>query len=159
MADFRIFLSAVTSEFGKARDNLADALQSYDDLTVRVQRSFRHDPNAQSLLHQLAIYIKNCDAVVCLIGTRSGAGFPKPAEAAPFVSKGILPAALDRASYTQWEFLLASHFRRRCLVYLASQNFTPEERECPEDDIPELQSTFVEHILRVWTSRSFFGSP
>jgi hypothetical protein len=39
---FRVFLSAVTSEFGTARDALANDLQSHD-VIVPVQRSFRHD--------------------------------------------------------------------------------------------------------------------
>jgi hypothetical protein len=39
-AEFRVFLSAVTSEFGAARDALANDLQARD-LQLRVQRSFR----------------------------------------------------------------------------------------------------------------------
>ena len=73
MAGFRVFLSAVTSEFGPARDALADDLQGHDDVTVRVQRSFRDDPGADTLLHKLRNYIAGCDVVVCLIGARSGA--------------------------------------------------------------------------------------
>jgi hypothetical protein len=41
-ADFKVFFSAVSGEFEAARD----ALQAVDGITVRIQRSFRHDPNA-----------------------------------------------------------------------------------------------------------------
>jgi hypothetical protein len=48
--------------------------------------------------------------VVCVIGNRSGAGFPQPAEAEPYAR--LLPPDMPRASYTQWEFLLARKHRR-----------------------------------------------
>jgi hypothetical protein len=41
-AEFRVFLSAVTSEFGMARDAVANDLQARD-LQLRVQRSFRQE--------------------------------------------------------------------------------------------------------------------
>lgn len=106
----RVFLSAVRSEFGAERDALADALRAHDGMTVRVQRSFRHNPDAETLLHQLPNYMERCDPVVCLIGTRSGASFPQPGEAAPFLARAILPPGIAEASYTQWEFFRARHF-------------------------------------------------
>jgi Domain of unknown function (DUF4062) len=84
MDQFRVFISAVTSEFGSARDALANDLQSHDDLIVRVQRSFRYDDNAETLLHKLRNYIETCDVVIFLIGTRSGTGFPTAIEAERF---------------------------------------------------------------------------
>jgi hypothetical protein len=36
MAGFRVFLSAVSSEFAGARDALANDLQGHDDVTVKV---------------------------------------------------------------------------------------------------------------------------
>ena len=120
MAVFRVFLSAVSSGFASARDRLADDLQAHD-VTVRVQRSFRHDEAAGTLLHKLRNYIESCDVVVCLIGPRSGAGFPVAPEAAAF--PGILPAGVTEASYTQWEFFFARHFNRRCLVTVRIVSF------------------------------------
>jgi hypothetical protein len=49
---FRVFLSAVTSELGLARDAVANDLQARD-LQWRVQRSFRHMPGADTLLRLL----------------------------------------------------------------------------------------------------------
>jgi hypothetical protein len=146
MAEFRVFLSAVSSEFGSARDAVANDLQSHD-LIVRVQRSFRHDPNAETLLKQLANYIESCDAVVCLLGTRSGAGFPQPVEAAPFLEMNILPSGITVASYTQWEFFLTRKLGRRCLVYFATDRFRPDEADVPVGDRPELQSAFATHVM------------
>jgi hypothetical protein len=151
MAALRVFLSAVSSEFGSARDALANDLQSHD-VTVRVQRSFRHDGKADTLLHKLHNYIESCDAVVCLAGTRSGAGFPKPGEAAPFVD--MLPDGFTEASYTQWEFFFARHFKRRCLVYFATNKFRRDKRVSPARDRPKLQTSFATHIKSLgvqWT--------
>ena len=71
-AAFRVFLSAVTSEFELAHDAVASDLQARD-LQLRVQRSFRQEPGADTLLRLLHDYIRECDAVVCVIGARSGA--------------------------------------------------------------------------------------
>ena len=96
-AAFRVFLSAVTSEFELARDAVASDLQARD-LQLRVQRSFRQEPGSDTLLQLLHDYIRECDAVVCVIGTRSGA-CPSPAAAAAFAQ--LLPAGISEASYTR----------------------------------------------------------
>jgi hypothetical protein len=56
MADFRVFLSAVTSEFGTARDALAADLRSRDTL-VRVQSDFRQEADTDTTLKKLHEYI------------------------------------------------------------------------------------------------------
>jgi hypothetical protein len=63
-ADFRIFLSAVTSEFGTARDALAADLRSRDTL-VRVQSDFRQEADSDTTLKKLHDYIRDCSAVDC----------------------------------------------------------------------------------------------
>ena len=88
---FRVFLSAVTSEFGTARDAVANDLQARD-IGLRVQRSFRQEPGADTLLRLLHDYIRDCDAVVCVIGARSGA-CPSPAAAAEFGT--VLPVTIQ----------------------------------------------------------------
>ena len=79
-AEFRVFLSAVTSEFGTARDAVPNDLQARE-LQLRVQRSFRQEPGADTLLRLLHDYIRDCNAV-CVIGARSGP-CPSPAEFRP----------------------------------------------------------------------------
>src|SRR6516165_1407347 len=108
-AEFRIFLSAVSSEFGAARDGLAADLRSRDTL-VRVQSDFRQEAGSDTTLKKLHDYICDCSAVVCVIGTRSGA-CPPPGEAAPFLE--MLPPGISEASYTQWEIFFARHYKRR----------------------------------------------
>ena len=141
-AEFRVFLSAVTSEFGVARDALANDLQARD-LQLRVQRSFRQEPGTDTLLRLLHDYIGECSAVVCVIGTRSGA-CPPPAAAAEFAH--LLPMGITEASFTQWEFFFARAHKRRLSLYIAAADYRPD-REAPSgDDFPELQKAFVKCI-------------
>jgi hypothetical protein len=139
---FRVFLSAVTSEFGKARDAIGADLRSRDTL-VRVQSDFRQEWGSDTTLKKLHDYIRECSAVVCVIGKRSGA-VPPPAAAAPF--NDMLPPGIAAASCTQWEFFFARHFKRRLSIYIATNDHAPESDPDGEDD-PELQTAFIAHIV------------
>jgi hypothetical protein len=141
-ADFRVFLSAVTSEFGSARDAVANDLRARD-LQLRVQRSFRQEPGADTLLRLLHDYIRDCSAVVRVIGTRSGA-CPSPTAAAEFAH--LLPPGINEASYTQWEFFLARAYKRRLSLSIAAADYRPDRDAPSADDFPELQAAFVRHI-------------
>ena len=141
-AEFRVFLSAVTSEFGAARDAVANDLQARG-LEVRVQRSFRQEPGADTLLRLLHDYIRDCSAVVCVIGTRSGA-CPSPAAAAEFAH--LLPTAVTEASYTQWEFFFARAYKRRLSLYIATADYRPDRDVPTGENHPELQKAFIRHI-------------
>jgi hypothetical protein len=143
VAQFRVFLSAVSSAYTPARDALADDLQAHD-VIVRIQRSFRDNPAAPTLLHALHDYIAQCDVIICLIGSRSGGGFPVPSAAASF--PGILPPGVAEASYTQWEFHLARHLKRRCIVYFAADPFDPPPAPASVEDRPDLQAAFISHV-------------
>src|SRR5882672_8707394 len=99
-AAFQIFVSAVTSELGRARDAVAADLRARG-LAVKVQSDFRQEARADTTLRKLHDYIEGCSAVVCIIGRRSG-DCPPPAAQAPFVP--MLPPTITNASYTQWEF-------------------------------------------------------
>jgi hypothetical protein len=95
--EFRLFLSAVSSEFGKARDALAADLRSRE-LLLRVQSDFRQEPESDTTLKKLHDYIRDCSAVVCVIGKCSGA-LPPPPAAEPF--KHMLPSGISMARLTQ----------------------------------------------------------
>jgi len=99
------FVSAVTSECGKARDAVATDLRRLG-LRVAVQSDLRHDPAEVSLLQTLHDTIQDCDEVHCLIGRRGG-DVPSAESAAPF--RAFLPAGIAEASYTQWEYFFARH--------------------------------------------------
>jgi hypothetical protein len=141
-AEYRVFLSAVTSEFGMARDAVANDLQACD-LQLRVQRSFRQEPGADTLLRLLHDYIRECSAVVYVIGTRSGA-CPSPAAAAPFAH--LLPVGVTEASYTQWEFFFARAYKRRLALYIAALDYRPDRDAPAGRDFPELQAAFIQDI-------------
>jgi len=89
VTDFRVFLVAVTSEFGQACDTLAASLRSRD-LLQRVQSDFRRQAASDTTLRNLHVYIRECTAVVCVLGRRSGA-MPPVAAAAPFGNLPRLP--------------------------------------------------------------------
>jgi tetratricopeptide (TPR) repeat protein len=150
--DFRVFVSAVTSEFGKVRSAVASDLRSRG-LSVKVQEDFRLGTGADTLLRKLHNYIHDCSAVVCVIGDRSGAA-PTQTEAAPFAH--LLPPGVMQASYTQWELFLARHFRRNLYLYLA-EKYDPDEPP-PSIDDSNLQQAHVQHIEGLGLDRQSFGT-
>jgi Domain of unknown function (DUF4062) len=151
---FRVFLSAVTSEFGNAREALAADLRSRE-LLLRVQSDFRQEAGSDTTLQKLHDYIRDCSAAVCVIGKRSGA-LPPPAAAKPF--NHLLPPGIASASYTQWEFFFARHFKRRLSIYIAKDEYLPD-RDPASDDNLDLQKAFVAHIVREQgLDRSYFSN-
>ena len=78
MAEYRVFLSTVSSEFADARDALAKDLLARG-IEVRWQEMFRQEKATETLLGLLHDYVKNCQAVVCVLGQRSGACPPSKA--------------------------------------------------------------------------------
>jgi tetratricopeptide (TPR) repeat protein len=138
----RIFISAVTSEFGKARDQLAADLRARGH-HVTIQSDFQQRPDNATLLGTLSDYIHDCHTVICIVGTRSGASPPKAAtDRFPYV----LPAGVPEASYTQWEFFLARYLKRRPYLYVASDDYEPDRDKPTDGDRPELQSAFRRHL-------------
>jgi Domain of unknown function (DUF4062) len=140
---FDVFVSAVTSEFGEARDVVASDLRA-KGYTVSVQEDFRQEGGSSTTLEKLDHYIRSCSAVVCIVGRRSGA-VPPAAAAEPFA--GLLPPKLTEASYTQWELILARHHRKRLFVYHATPEYRPDQPEPTGEDHPELQDRFVQWIF------------
>ncbi len=119
--DYSVFMSAVTREFGAARDAVANALQARG-IDVKVQRSFGLR-NATTLA-KLHDYIRKCDRVIAVIGAYSGAFPPDGAVTEEFGA--MLPAGITRASYTQWEVIFARHYRRE-IYFFEAAGFDPEQ--------------------------------
>lgn len=150
---FRVFLSAVTSEFGKARNALSADLRSRG-LAVSVQSDFRQEANSDTLLAKLHDYIRGCHAVVCVVGRRAGE-LPPPAAAAPFAD--ALPADVQQASYTQWEFFFARRHKKRLSIYVADDQYVPD-RDLPDDQGHALQAAFERHVAELGLDRSYFAN-
>src|SRR5262249_10622609 len=94
-AEYRVFISAVTSEFEKARQAIASDLRSRG-LRVEFQDDFRHGQRSGTTLERLHDYIRSCDRAVFLIGKRSG---DKPPEVAEQFRDMLRPSGLTEASY------------------------------------------------------------
>jgi tetratricopeptide (TPR) repeat protein len=141
VGDLRIFISAVTSEFGKARDQVASDLRARGH-SVSIQSDFQQRPDGETLLATLADYTHDCHAVICIVGHRSGACPPK---AAAERLGHTLPPGIKEASYTQWEFFFARHFMRRPFVYIANDDYAPDLPISP-DDRTELQTSFRDRL-------------
>ncbi len=93
MNKFKVFLSAVSSEFEQARTQVANDIVA-KGLEVKVQENFRREVDSTTTLELLHNYIRECEAVVCMVGVRSG-DFPKDAAALPYAH--ILPQGITRA--------------------------------------------------------------
>jgi tetratricopeptide (TPR) repeat protein len=153
MMQGRVFLSAVSSEFDQARDRLAADLRARGAF-VSVQSDFRSE-QADTLLGKLHDYIRDCAQVVCVVGTRSGA-CPTMKEAEPF--RHVLPADVTEASYTQWEFFLARHFRCHLSVHIAAASVRPERHDPIGPDRPDLQRAFRDHLVAEGIDRTEFAT-
>jgi len=137
----RIFISAVTSEFGEARDALASDLRARGH-SVTVQSDFQQSPDSETLLGALADYIRDCHAVVCIVGKYCGACPPARA-----IERLPIDLAKDakEASYTQWEFFFARHYKRRPYVYIASDDYKPKQGPA-DGDRADLQSAYLDFL-------------
>ncbi|MES2657878.1 MAG: FxSxx-COOH system tetratricopeptide repeat protein [Verrucomicrobiota bacterium] len=146
-AFYRVFLSRVSSEFGQASSAVASDLRARG-LEVKVQEDFTQGPTADTWLARLEEYIRDCDAVVCIHGTRSG-GFPAENAIQPF--SNLHPPELSRLSFTQWEYFFAKHHRKRIHTYQAASAWTPDAPASAGDDA-DSQQKFL-HYLREHDNR------
>jgi tetratricopeptide (TPR) repeat protein len=137
----KIFVSAVTNEFGKARDAAASDIRARGH-TVRTQSDFQKSADSETLLGRLAEYIRDCHAVICIVGKQCGAC--PPARAAKRLPD-VLPKDIDEASYTQWEFFLARHYKRRPYIYIARDDYAPDQKSASSDRV-DLQSAYLRFL-------------
>ena len=95
-----------------------------------MQTEFTLGRNPGFLLQRLHDYIEACDAVICLIGRRSGE-FPPEAEQAAFAR--LLPSGVPPTSYTQWEFHFAERHGKPLYVFIADAAYTPDDDALNDD--------------------------
>jgi hypothetical protein len=140
MTGFKVFLSMASGEFEPLRNRLAADLNA-KKLTVKWQEAFRQEPGVHSLLQLLYDYIRDCDAVVCVWGDRSGS-VPPQADVDRYPD--VVAAELTQASYTQWEYFFARKYNKRISYYIGQ----PGARRDPPsgEDVPDLQAAFLTHV-------------
>jgi len=144
---FRIFVSAVSDELKSYREAVADVLRTAD-YEVRDEAHFHQGSGA--LIEKLRDYIKSCDVVIFLIGDRTGS-FPTDEHAAILGQVPAFDAYRDRtgqarASYTQWEYLLAKQHGKARFVFFTELGFTPDGPEKQPSPYPETQRAFRQWV-------------
>jgi len=151
---FRVFISAVTGEFGTFRGEIARVLRRKGH-EVCEQEHFRQGPG--TLLDKLQDYISQCDAVIFLIGRCCG-NFPTPEHAAPFESNPIYgqwrrATRNGRASYTQWEYFLAANSRKHIFTFFASDTYTPDKEVDEPEELRAAQRGYIDWIKQTGKDR------
>jgi tetratricopeptide (TPR) repeat protein len=128
MATF--FISAVTDEFGSYREPIRANL---DRPGVRVEIQERFLPFGDRTLLELDNYIRQCDAVIQLVGERTGSPASPANQDAILARYPDLPARwnVDEAflrglSYTQWEAWLALLHGKKLYIAPALAGATPD---------------------------------
>lgn len=154
MAHARLFLSTVSAEFHSYRDRLRHDL-TRPNVSVAVQEDFI--VTGTETLDMLDDYIRQCDAVIHLVGDMTGALAQTPSLAvirqryhdlgeklpplAPFLEPGA-PAL----SYTQWEGWLALYHGKPLILAVPEDNAPRDERY---ELIPNQRAAQQAHLTRL----------
>jgi hypothetical protein len=168
----KLFLSAASSEFCSYRTLLAGDLKR-PNLDIETQETFI--VTGGSTLEKLDTYIRQCHAIIHLIGKAAGAVPPEFAVAAllrkyPDFGTLLPPLAEPLSklqpgfSYTQWEAYLAIYHKRELFVY------RPDDFESDTLDVPrkkdfvfssgefDLQKQHYDRIRGIGHDRGWFSN-
>ncbi len=158
----RVFLSAVSDEFGDYRDQLRSKLTRHN-VEVKIQEDFKD--LGGTTLEKLDAYIKRCDAVVHLAGDMTGATANEPSVKAIRERYSDLPeklpalaSALDNGSgisYTQWEAWLALYHKKKLLIAKAGDAAPRGPRYAATDISRAAQK---DHLQRLRAAGHYPGS-
>jgi hypothetical protein len=136
-----VVLSAVTSEFGRIRDEVARDLRRKGFEVIRLEDSADQSKN---VLERLENGIRSCNVVVAIGGHRSGA-VPPTAVAEPY--SHLLPSDLEEASYNQWAVIFALHYEKTLYLFEASFDYPPDQLDFDaQNDDSELQQRFAKWL-------------
>ena len=152
----RIFLSTVSGEFRDYRDQLRRDLTRHN-VEVKVQEDFKDFGTVT--LDKLDVYITNCDAVVHLVGNRTGAA-AKPESTKLMLAKypdlpGRLPPLQQpladglAISYTQWEAWLALYHGKLLVIARAADSAPRGPNYAPTDAMRAGQSAHLARLAAV----------
>jgi hypothetical protein len=162
----RIFLSTVSSEFRSYRDLLAADLKG-PNLEVTFQDDFIN--LGLTTLEKLDEYIRNCNAVIHLVGDAVGAFAPEAAaqklmEHYPDflkrlpVLKETLANGFPRLSYTQWEAYLALYHEKRLHIYRPRPDAPRDATFQPKQEDKELQDQHFQRLCSIGRDRGEFAN-
>ena len=154
LAHIQLFLSTVSAEFKGYREMLRRNL-NLPDVTIQIQEDFI--AGGVPTLDKLDLYIRECDAVIQLVGDGLGS-LAKPRSLAylnehyPYLGSrfpplgGFLAAEGPSLSYTQWEAWLALLHGRKLLICVPTEE-APREEGFTCD--PQQQVFQQEHLARL----------
>ena len=161
MATIQIFLSSVSAEFRSYRDALRHDLDR-PNVTVKVQEDFI--ATGTETLDMLDLYIKQCDAVIHLVGDMTGsmarprsvamireryADFDKQLPLSDFL-KPDGPAL----PYTQWEAWLALYHRKPLIICVPKEGAARDQGYVSEAAQRAIQQA---HLKRLKTVERYPG--
>jgi hypothetical protein len=152
-----IFLSTVSAEFRSYRDALRHDLDR-PNVTIKVQEDFI--ASGTETLDKLDDYIRQCDAVIHLVGDMTGAWaqatavsairqrYPDLAERLPVLSP-FLRLSAPALSYTQWEAWLALHHGKILIIAVPNDSAPRDERYELNKDQRSAQQAHLERLASV----------
>jgi tetratricopeptide (TPR) repeat protein len=152
----QIFLSTVSDEFRRYRDQLRSDLTRHD-VEVKVHEDFK-DLGGETL-DKLDAYIAHCDAVVHLVGDMTGAYPGERGLSALLAKYPDLPDKLPPlgtalngrtgVSYTQWEAWLALYHGKLLLIARAAETAEREPQYRPTDHSRAAQDAHLARLKAV----------
>ncbi len=157
MASVQIFLSTVSAEFASYRDALRRDLDR-PNVTVKVQEDFI--ATGTETLDKLDEYIRQCHAVIHLVGDMTGALAQPPSVAAlrqryadlaerlPVLGLFLSPDALA-LSYTQWEAWLALYHAKVLIIAVPQDGAPRDERYRLEEAQRAVQQAHLARLAEV----------
>ena len=125
----RVFVSAVSSEFGSARQTIKEALLTMGCHPV-VQSNF--PPDYRTVAAMLEEKIRSCQAVIHLVGFRYGSE-PK-SKLQPSEPTKQNQNQQVRRSYTQLEYDIARKLKKKVYVFVCPEEFPFDDAQHSEDE-------------------------
>ena len=154
MARVQLFLSTVSAEFKDYREVLRRNL-NLPDVTIQIQEDFI--AGGTPTLDKLDLYIRECDAVIHLVGDGLGSQakprslayldkqYPDLSSRFPALGEFLSPEG-PSLSYTQWEAWLALLHGRKLLICVPSPGAPRQEGFTADPDHLVLQQ---QHLVRL----------
>ena len=138
----RIFISATSGDLKSHRATVAEALKKLETY-AEVQDDW--PPDYRTVEQMLRRRLKDCDAVIHLVGLRYGA------------EPRALPPGVPRRSYTQMEYHIARELKKPVYLFLLPDTFPYDDGAPAEDD--EKRALQQAHRAQVMADSHLHYSP